>query len=383
MAAAGGGAYYLPADEPGRGESSSMLHVATPDAQARAEPVGGEDERLARRANALTTDLMVPQARLYWTDLAITALVTWAMLGVAVEAGWAGAGIAAAAVGVLALYRGLSFIHELAHLRPGQLPGFRFAWNVVLGVPFLAPSFFYEGVHILHHAKDRYGTARDPEYLALSRGAPGRIVAFVAVALLAPVGLVLRFAVLTPLSLLIPPLRRVVVARMSAMTINPDFVREDVDRAMGAAWRAQEIACWLWSWAVIGLVVAGVVPAAYPLTGLAILAAATLVNQLRTAVAHAWTNDGSKMSFMGQFADSVNVPPPALPPALWAPVGLRYHALHHLLPRLPYHNLGEAHRRLAAELPAGSAYHAVARRGLIEALGGLWARASAFRYQGD
>ncbi len=359
-----------------------MLHVATPDAQARAEPAGGEDERLARRANALAGDLMAPRAGLYWPDLAITALVTWGMLALAVEASWPGARIAAAVVGVMALYRGLSFIHELAHLRPGQLPGFRFAWNAVLGVPFLAPSFFYEGVHILHHAKDRYGTARDPEYLALSRGSPLKIVAFVAVALLAPVGLMLRFAVLTPLSLLIPPLRRAVVERMSAMVINPAFVREDLERAASAAWLSQEIACWLWSWAVIGLVAGGVVPAAWPATGLAILAAATFVNQLRTAVAHAWTNDGGKMSFMGQFADSVNVPPPALPPALWAPVGLRYHALHHLLPRLPYHALGEAHRRLAAELPAGSAYHAVAQRSLTGALRGLWARARAFRHQG-
>ena len=61
------------------------------------------------------------------------------------------------------------------------------------------------------------------------------------------------------------------------------------------------------------------------------------LNQVRTLVAHLWENDGEPMSVTAQYLDSVNVPPPATLPALWAPVGLRYHALHHLLPGVPYH----------------------------------------------
>ena len=60
------------------------------------------------------------------------------------------------------------FIHELTHIKKGAVKGFRFTWNLIVGVPLLVPSFMYEGVHNQHHAKTYYGTVDDPEYLPLA-----------------------------------------------------------------------------------------------------------------------------------------------------------------------------------------------------------------------
>jgi fatty acid desaturase len=332
------------------------------------------DISLARQANDIARDLTRANPKVYWLDLGATATVTWLSLWVVVTATSLGWGLAAGIVCVLALYRGISFIHELAHLKRDDLPGFHFAWNAVIGVPFLTPSLLYEGVHILHHAKDRYGTARDPEYHPLARRPLRELAAFLGIAFLAPLGVVLRFGALAPLSLLFPPLRQFVIARASGMVINTGFAREDFDRARQAPWLAQEIAAWLWSWILIGLTAMGVIPVRTVVIAAMIFALMTFLNQLRTAVAHYWENDGGQMPVLDQFLDTVNVPPPALLPFLWAPVGLRYHALHHLLPRVPYHNLGTAHRRLVAALPAGHVYRQVEQRELIPALGRLIGR---------
>ncbi len=123
---------------------------------------------MLKAAANLTRDLNQPNARIYWADMLGSAAVGYAALLTAMFFASGVFAVAAGIVAVLALYRAGSFIHELTHIKKGALKGFRTAWNMIVGVPLLVPSFMYEGVHNQHHAKTYYGTANDPEYLPLA-----------------------------------------------------------------------------------------------------------------------------------------------------------------------------------------------------------------------
>ncbi len=325
---------------------------AVPSPQSRAGLP--DDMAMLRAAAELTRDISAARPGIYWPDMLASAIIGYAALAGAIllETPWLA--VAAGVVAALALYRALLFIHELTHIHKNALPGFRLVWNLLVGIPMLTPSFMYENVHTLHHARTRYGTAEDPEYLPLALMKPWSLPAFILAALLAPPALLIRFGILTPLGLIIPPLRTLVWQRFSALSINPDFRRRAPEGEFARLVFWQELGASIWAITLMASVYfLGWKPL---LVALAVFSLTALLNQLRTLVAHLWENEGEAMSVTAQYLDSVNVPPPSPIAAIWAPVGLRYHATHHLLPSLPYHSLGEAHHRLTAKLGGESTY---------------------------
>jgi fatty acid desaturase len=198
---------------------------------------------------------------------------------------------------------------------------------------------------------------------------------------------VIRFAILAPLSWVVPPLRRLTVERCSALVINHLYVRRvPLDRAA----HVEEAAAALLCWTAIALWWTGVVPGAALAAWLLVSAIASAVNVVRTLAAHLYDQDvDHEISLVSQLLDSCTIAPAdgvagAIGAAwreLWAPVGLRFHALHHWIPSLPYHNLARAHRVLATTLGADAPYAATEHRTIAEVVIDLFRRAARSRPQ--
>ncbi|MGE3260293.1 MAG: fatty acid desaturase [Bacteriovoracia bacterium] len=311
---------------------------------------------------------------IYWSDLLCTAIVGYGSFVVTERfPAFSAPYLLFFTISVFALYRGMLFIHELTHRERSDLPGFSIAWNLIFGVPFLFPSFMYRGVHIDHHKKNSYGTDEDGEYLPLGAHPFWKTVLYLAQSVYLPVLIVLRFGLLTPLSLLHPKLRHLVVTRTSALAIRADVPRKAPQGVDLRNWHVLEALCFVYVWGMVYLFASGILGLSTLEHMYAAMLCMFLVNSLRTIVAHRYLNrSAAELSFQDQLLDSVNIEGNPIIAELVAPVGLRYHALHHLFATLPYHNLGHAHRRLRAHLPADSFYHLTSEPSFFHALATHW-----------
>ncbi|MEZ6137864.1 MAG: fatty acid desaturase [Pirellulaceae bacterium] len=342
------------------------------------------------QAKSLVKDLSHANPWIYWADFTASILTGHAcffiLLRVEQITQWSGASLWAAWFALFAMtailyMRSVMFIHELVHLPNRGFAFFRIAWNLLCGIPFLSPSFLYYP-HVDHHRRKHYGTDHDGEYLDLSHRHPGHILLFLVASAVVPVAAFARFLVMTPIAWVFPAFRQWVERHASSMIIDVFYLRGDHGPHAKRIMRLQEVACFLWCLAIAlraplvsGQLIDGFVIQAYLVSVTLIL-----INNVRTLGAHRWMGDGRELTFEEQLLDSVNYPYRPWITELWGPTGTRYHALHHLFPSIPYHNLGIAHRRLVAGLPADSMYHDTVRVSLIGAIAELWQRSRNRKY---
>ncbi|RMF39660.1 MAG: fatty acid desaturase [Planctomycetota bacterium] len=336
-----------------------------------------ENQFSVAQARDIVRDLFEAQPTIYWLDFLCSLTVGYAAASIYLTAPWFSVTqIAAYLVAGFALFRVGSFIHEIVHF-PGQhMRGFKIAWNLLAGIPMLMPSFFYLN-HIDHHSPKHYGTGQDGEYLPLGNGPLRDVLYFFLQVLVLPLAMFTRFAIVTPISFLSPAVRTWALERFSSYVINLKYRQQIPASASRTWWAAMEAACCLRAWMIPLGVAMGIsswdrIPALY------LLAVLTLgLNYIRNMVAHRYESDGQPMSPVGQLSDSINFDGTPIVTELFFPLYLRYHALHHLLPTLPYHNLKKAHQRLIDQLPAGSPYHQALYPGFWSLMRDVWSHAVA------
>jgi len=267
--------------------------------------------------------------------------------------------LAAFPLAVFWLYRLGSLVHEVCHLGHLEMRVFKVTWNLVVGVVTLAPSPFFTRHHRDHHSQRMYGTRQDPEYI-VNVFRPGSLPSLVAYALLIalyPLIVFLRFF-LAPLTFVHPQVRRWVLKHASSLTMNYCYERK-LNRFDRWAVTTIELLCWLRATAMLAAVAVGVthwtrLPLFYSLA----LGVLTL-NQLRLLADHHFETDGQPFELDDHIRDSCNYTGRDFLTWLLFPFAIRYHALHHLFPTLPYHNLKAAHAYLVEHLPADSPYRSL------------------------
>src|SRR5262245_36127216 len=296
----------------------------------------------------------------FWLDFALSLVLAYGSGAIFLLAPLGSlAQIASYPVTVFWIYRLGSFVHEVSHLGHQEMRVFKVTWNLLVGVMTLAPSPFFTRHHRDHHSQRHFGRHEDPEYAVnfFPQGSWLGLLVYSLLILVFPLIVFLRFF-LSPLTFLHPALREWVLKHASSLTMNVRYERKlsSFDRF---AITSVELLCWLRATAMLAAVYLGFshwtrLPLFY-----SIALGALILNQLRLSGDHHFHSEGDASSYEDHIRDSCNYTGRDVMTWLLYPFAIRYHALHHLFPAMPYHNLRAAHDFLTKRLPAVSPYHSL------------------------
>lgn len=310
---------------------------------------------------------------IYWADLIGSAGLGWAgFVGACfftpLQLAWWGL----AAVSALAFLRAAYFIHELTHRTDRELPGFRFAWLWLVGIPIGVPSLMM-WPHREHHRTATYGTRADPEYAPVPQWNRARLLGAIAIYWWVPALLAFRWSVIPLISHLHPRLRRHAIEKVSTADIWVEYVRPIPEGEEKRRFLREELSATVFTLGSLALIAGGVLPWTLILHRWAIMAAALMLNHARLLVIHDYA--GGPFDGRGQTLDTATMGADSPLTELVAPLGSRYHALHHELPGVAYHELGRLHRRAVEVLPPDHPYRSTEVSGFFVAWRDLWKRA--------
>jgi fatty acid desaturase len=325
----------------------------------------GEEQWIiaARRAvqNAEVDHFAVKPAR-YWADFLMSLALGYGAGSLFLMAPFGSVWqFLAYPLAVFWIYRLGSLVHEVCHLGQHEMRFFKVTWNLLVGVITLSPSPFFTRHHRDHHSCKVYGTHEDPEYVTnfyRIGGLWGAGLYALQIALF-PLLVFLRFLV-APLTFLHPRLREFVLRRGCALTMNWRYERK-VNAFDRWTLTVIELLCSVRAALMLIAVYVGWTDWTRLPLFYSIAVGVLALNQMRLLGDHHLTSEGSAMALDNHILDSCNYTERDFGAWLFFPFAIRYHALHHMFPSMPYHNLAAAHAHLARHLPAASPYHSLSQ----------------------
>ena len=306
-----------------------------------------------------------PNALIFWIDFLTSSTLGYALIywtSTLPFLSWPGFGIACLAA--ICMFRATNFMHEAVH-SGRQIPGFTTVFNLYFGFVNKLPLYIYD-VHRAHHLEEFYGTDEDSEYDLLRRNLPNLLLPIVIVAL-QPALMILRFGVLPWFLPFIGTRGRNAVYRYaSTFALNRRYRRPLPDAAERRKWYWQDAACALYLLVFVVLCLTGVLSWNLAWAWYEVAFIALLANYYRVMSAHVYLSGMAPTTRKQQILDSLTV---TGSPWLWwlYPVGLRYHALHHMMPQVPYHHMAKLHHILLTRLPDDHPYRATIAKGFFQA----------------
>lgn len=258
-------------------------------------------------------------------------------------------------IGLIFIYKGTLMIHEVAHFQK-KVKGLRLTYNLLFGFFNKYPAYLYD-THPFHHGKQTFSTYKDPEYQYVRPDTFLTIIGPIFVSLFLPIFQILRFVILPPLLLIAPySLKKKVYTHFSTLVFDVKYKRIPKNKTDINQMLRNDLATSFSNWIFIYLIYLGQIPSKALALWYGMIVFASMLNMYRAKYNHVYNNkERTALSWEAHLLDCLTIDKGIITEII-SPVGLRYHALHHVMQEIPFYNLKRAHEYLLLKLPADHIY---------------------------
>lgn len=227
-------------------------------------------------------------------------------------------------VGAIFLYRAGAFTHEIAHQSKNpEITLFKTVWDYTLGFLILQPSLRFTKPHLAHHTTGIFGTVNDPQYPLIRSNTKLAFIIFC----------ILPFAL---------PIYNLLICSSTHWKNNPleqilykniNFTKKEYEEInkLESAYLV-----------LFFLLCVGAPSIVIPLYFIEV--AAWFLSVLRIPLEHDLKSYKETSVYDDQRLDSKTHESPIYIPI--QPLALRFHTVHHMYPKVPYHNLQKLNHRI-------------------------------------